>query len=60
MNRTKRKKLAQDIQDEIFRKMTPDKKIELGSRLWRLGKELSKEKVYYGVNRPKAIVGKNS
>lgn len=54
------KKSAQEIQDEIFRKMTPDKKIELGSRLWLLAKELAKEKVCYGNNRPKTVISKNS
>ena len=58
--KNKIKKSAQDIQDDIFRKMTPDKKIDLGSRLWLLARELSKEKIYHGINRSKAVIGKNS
>lgn len=54
------KKSAQEIQDEIFRNMTADKKIQLASQLWSLAKELSKDKVYYGINRPKTAVGKSS
>ena len=53
-----KQKTAQDIQDEIFRKMTADRKIRLGSQLWLLAKELTKEKDFYGNNRPKTAVGK--
>jgi len=49
---------VQDIQDKIFRKMTADRKIRLGSQLWVLAKELTKEKGFYGNNRPKTVVGK--
>lgn len=45
---------AQKIQDEIFRKMSADRKIKLGSQLWLLGKELAGEKIDYGTNRSKA------
>lgn len=44
---------AQAIQDEIFRKMMADEKIKLASQSWSLAKELSKDKVYYGINRSK-------
>ncbi len=55
----KNKKSGQEIQDEIFRKMTPDKKVELGSGLWLLAKELAKEKICYRVPWPaKARPGK--
>lgn len=53
------KKTAQEIQDEIFRKMPADKKVELGSGLWLLAKELAREKICYGINRPKTAVGKS-
>lgn len=33
-------KTGQEIQDEVFRKMSADKKLELASGLWKLGKEL--------------------
>lgn len=49
-----KQKSAQDIQDEIFRKMSADKKIELASKLWLLGKELTgNNKINYGRNRSK-------
>lgn len=41
-------KPSQQVQDEIFRKMTADKKLIVGSDLWKLGKELGGEKVDYG------------
>jgi len=44
---------AQDRQDDIFRKMSADKKIKLGADLWLLAKELSGDKINYGTNRPK-------
>ena len=50
-------KSAQDIQDEIFRKMSADKKIELASKLWLLGKELTNNKINYGRNRSKTSFG---
>lgn len=33
-------KTGQEIQDDIFRRMSADKKLELASGLWKLGKEL--------------------
>ena len=44
-------KSGQEIQDEIFQKMTVDQKIAFGSRLWRLAKELDSDKIDYGSNR---------
>ena len=46
-------KTAQEIQDEIFRKMSADKKLNLASDLWLLAKELSGDKINHGKNRPK-------
>ena len=54
-----RKKTAQEIQDEIFRKMSADRKLEVSSQLWQLANELSKlvgNKIRYGTNRPKKFV----
>ncbi|MBI2674740.1 MAG: hypothetical protein HYX22_03330 [Candidatus Yanofskybacteria bacterium] len=39
---TEANKKAQRKQDEIFREMSADKKLELGSKLWLLAKELTK------------------
>ncbi|MBI4975589.1 hypothetical protein HZC20_02830 [Candidatus Peregrinibacteria bacterium] len=47
-------KTAQDIQDDIFRKMSADKKLEVWVGLWRLAKELAGDKITYGTNRSKA------
>jgi len=38
------KKSAQDIQDDIFRKMSADKKIELWSKFWQLARDLAGSK----------------
>lgn len=60
MAKQTKKPTAQDIQDEIFRKMSADNKIKLGSQLWRLAKELDKTKLDYGINRSKTTVDKSS
>lgn len=52
--KNKKQKSAQDIQDEIFRKMSADQKLELAAQLWLLAKELDSNKINYGINRPKA------
>jgi len=55
------KKSAQEMQDEIFRKMTVDQKLELAVGLWRLGRELSADKINYARNhRPQKSFNKNS
>ena len=41
----KTKKTAQEIQDAIFQRMSADKKIELGSSLWELARELAPDKI---------------
>ena len=48
---------AQEMQDEIFRRMSADEKIKIASELWWLGRELVSSEKHYGANRPaKAIV----
>jgi len=47
------KKTTQERQDEIFRKMSADRKIELGSQLWKLAKTLVGNKINYGRERSK-------
>ncbi|MBI2577290.1 MAG: hypothetical protein HYV77_00390 [Candidatus Wildermuthbacteria bacterium] len=46
-------KTGQEIQDEIFRKMSADEKLKVGADLWRLAREIAPEKVRYGADRPK-------
>lgn len=59
------KKSAQDIQDEIFRKMSADKKLKVAAGLWRLARELDNNKIdfrleQHGRNRPTAPSRKSS
>jgi hypothetical protein len=51
---------VQDRQDDIFRKMSADRKIEVGSQLWRLAKDLVGDKMHYGRNRSKTSSGGDS
>ncbi len=52
--------VAQDRQDEIFRNMSADRKVELGSQLWQLAKDLVGDKINYGgANRSKASFNKH-
>ena len=52
-------KSAQDTQDEIFRRMSADRRIEVASQLWRLAKELDHEKIDYRISRPSATARKS-
>ncbi len=48
--RSKTKKSVQDKQDNIFRKMSADKKLEVAAGLWLLAKELNPNNVKNGRN----------
>lgn len=59
------KKSPQEIQDKIFKRMSAEKKLEVGASLWKLAAELAPEKFLfqhhlYGRNRSKKIISKNS
>jgi len=41
------KKTAQEIQDKTFRNMSADKKIKVGSQLWKLAKDIVGDKINY-------------
>ena len=41
------KKKAKDIQDDIFRKMSAEKKVLLGFQLWELAKTIVGDKIDY-------------
>lgn len=56
-NIIKKNKSPQEFQDDVFRKMKDEKKIELWSNFWLLARELSGNRIY-GTNRPKKIIGK--
>ena len=55
----KRQKTAQEIQDDIFRKMSADRKLELGSQLWQMAKDLVGDKISYGTSRSQTSFSKN-
>ena len=38
---------AQDLQDEIFRNMTVDKRIKVASGFWQLGRAINSDKIDY-------------
>lgn len=52
--------IAQEKQDEIFRKMSADRRVEIGSQLWRLAKDLVGDKIHYGRNRSASPSHKDS
>jgi hypothetical protein len=52
-------KKAQDMQDEIFRKMSADQKLSLAAGLWRLGMEMNKNTIH-GEHRSAKIIGRDS
>lgn len=54
------KKTAQQIQDEIFRKMSANQKIKLGSSMWRLAKSLDSKKIDFRKDGPATLIGKSS
>lgn len=48
------KQSAQDMQDDIFRRMSADKKLEIAGKLWLLAKAIDPQKIdfrKYGRNR---------
>ncbi|MFY9461700.1 MAG: hypothetical protein WAP51_00665 [Candidatus Sungiibacteriota bacterium] len=54
------KKTAQERQDDIFRSMSADKKVGLGSSLWVLAKDLVGNKISgYGAYRSQAPFSSN-
>lgn len=46
-------KTAQDVQDDIFRKMSADKRLKVWAMLWRLARDLAGNKMTYGTIRSK-------
>ena len=49
----KGRKSAQDVQDDIFRKMTADEKSKVWAGLWILAQDLASNKTHHGTDRPK-------
>ena len=53
------KKTTQQIQDDIFRKMSANQKIKLGSEIWTFAKKISGGKIYNSIDEmPKGILRK--
>lgn len=45
------KKTAQQIQDDIFRKMSAERKIKLASSFWHFAKEMAGiDRIYHKIN----------
>lgn len=59
LNMSRLAKTAQDIQDDIFRKMSADKRLEVWSMLWQLAKDIAGNKITYGANRSKNASGEH-
>jgi len=51
IKRYQTKKTAQEIQDMVFKNMSANKKIEIGSKLWKLGKDIVGNKINYASRR---------
>ncbi len=52
-------KTAQDIQDDVFRRMSADERFEVWVGLWRLAKDLAGDKITYGTNGSQSASGKH-
>lgn len=52
-------KTAQDIQDDIFRKMTADEKSKVWAGLWILAKDLASNKITHGTDGSKNAFDKH-
>ena len=50
MANTTRFQSAQDIQDDMFRKMSADKKLEVAAKLWLLAKALDADKIDFRIH----------
>ncbi len=55
----KAKKIGQEKQDEIFQKMSAERKLEIGAQLWQLAKTLADDKINYGTRRSKISFNRN-
>ena len=49
----------QDFQDHIFKKMTADQKVALGSQLWRFAKDIVGDKIDHGKSRSSTSTDKS-
>lgn len=59
MKKRNQKKSAQHIQDDIFRRMSADKKIALGTQLWKLARDLAGNKINYAKNRSASSIDRD-
>ena len=54
------KKTAQQIQDDIFRRMSVNRRIKFGSSMWKFAKELAGDKIDFRMNGSTTPTGKNN
>ncbi len=54
------KKTAQNIQDDIFRKMPAGKKIRMASSFWNFAKKVSGDRIYQNIDGIREYIKKNS
>lgn len=53
------KKTAQEIQDEIFKKMLVEQKIKLASSFWSFAKQMAGDRIYHKMNGISKSLKKN-
>lgn len=54
------KKTAQQIQDQIFKKMSAEKKLKLISSFWNFAKEMAGERIYHNIDGIRKHIKENS
>lgn len=53
------KKTAQQIQDDIFRKMSTEKKIRLASSFWHFARTVAGDRIYHNIDGIREYIKKN-
>lgn len=53
------KKTAQQIQDDIFRKMSVERKIRLVSSFWNFAKAMAGDRIYHNVDGIRKYIKKS-
>lgn len=54
------KKTAQQIQDEIFKKMSAERKIRMASSFWNFAKEVARDRIYHNIDGLRKYIKENS
>jgi len=53
------KKTAQQIQDDIFRKMSVERKIRMSSSFWNFAKTMAGDRIYHNIDGIREYIKKN-